>query len=109
MQDVSILSLLSFPAFALPAPATTAAPRPIESTTMMMMMDASYDFGYSGDASSRAESADPAGNVVGTYAYTSPDGNELEVRNLSPYKVTKGLQLVNYPTANASYRNSQNL
>ena len=46
----------------------------------MMMMDASYDFGYTADASSRAESADPAGNVVGTYAYTSPDGNQLEVR-----------------------------
>ena len=45
-----------------------------------MMMDASYNFGYSGDQSSRAESADPSGNVVGTYAYTSPDGNQLEVR-----------------------------
>lgn len=66
----------SKPAFALPAPATTPAPE----TTTMMMMDASYDFGYTADASSRAESADPAGNVVGTYAYTSPDGNQLEVR-----------------------------
>ena len=61
-----------FPAFALPAPRTTAAP--------MMMMDRSYDFGYTGDDSSRVESADPSGNVVGTYAYTSPDGNQLEVR-----------------------------
>ena len=59
-------------AFALPAPRTTPAP--------MMMMDRSYDFGYTGDDSSRVESADPSGNVVGTYAYTSPDGNQLEVR-----------------------------
>ena len=73
----------SFSAFALPAPATTPAPRRTESTTTMMMMDASYDFAYSGDAASRAESADPAGNVVGTYAYTNPDGNQLEVHIIS--------------------------
>ena len=59
-------------AFALPAPRTTPAP--------MMMMDRSYDFGYTADESRRVESADPSGNVVGTYAYTSPDGNQLEVR-----------------------------
>ena len=45
----------------------------------MMMMDRSYDFGYTADESRRVESADPSGNVVGTYAYTSPDGNQLEV------------------------------
>lgn len=35
----------------------------------MMMMDASYNFGYDNDDSSRAEVADPAGNVMGTYQY----------------------------------------
>ena len=67
-------------AFALPAAVVPTTATPPTTTPTMMMMDASYDFGYTADQSSRAESADPSGNVVGTYAYTSPDGNQLVVR-----------------------------
>merc|ERR1712127_96264 len=46
----------------------------------MMVMDPSYNFGYSGEAGSREEAADSQGIVTGQYSYLSPEGNEILVR-----------------------------
>merc|ERR1712066_412534 len=47
---------------------------------MMMMMDPSYNFAYTGDAGNREEASDSQGVVTGSYSYLSPEGNEILVR-----------------------------
>lgn len=75
----------------------------------MMMMDASYNFGYDSDDSSRVEVADPAGNVVGSYKYTNPNGEEMVVRYRAGAEVgfvveNQGRNAPNYSTK--SYSNN---
>merc|ERR1711963_534678 len=47
---------------------------------MMMMMDPSYNFAYTGDTGNREEASDSQGVVIGSYSYLSPEGNEILVR-----------------------------
>jgi len=49
-------------------------------TTGMMMMDPSYYFQYKSLDSERTEDADSNGDVVGSYSYLSPGGQEIVVR-----------------------------
>merc|ERR1711971_449806 len=52
----------------------------VAAPAMMMMMDPSYNFAYTGDAGNREEAADSEGVVTGSYSYLSPEGNEILVR-----------------------------
>merc|ERR1711971_539156 len=53
----------------------------VEATTAgMMMMDPSYYFQYKSLDSERTEDADSNGDVVGSYSYLSPGGQEIVVR-----------------------------
>merc|ERR1712066_363151 len=73
----------------LPVP-LCGAPAPLEplpsyeeedlvAAPMMMMMDPSYNFAYTGDAGNREEASDSQGVVTGSYSYLSPEGNEILV------------------------------
>merc|ERR1711971_435273 len=52
----------------------------VEATTTGMMMDPSYYFQYKSADSERTEDADSNGDVVGSYSYLSPGGQEIVVR-----------------------------
>lgn len=84
-MDVAPLdTLYGAPAGDLPtyveAPAEEVPVHEEEVVAPMMAMDPSYNFGYSGEAGSREEAADPQGVVTGHYSYLSPEGNEILVR-----------------------------
>merc|ERR1711892_246530 len=75
--------------YGAPAPLPSYEPEVLSSPSVissqaapavMMMMDPSYSFAYSGEESEREEDADSNGVVTGQYSYTNAEGNVISVR-----------------------------
>merc|ERR1712106_1016742 len=75
--------------YGAPAPLPSYEPEVLSSPSVissqaapavMMMMDPSYSFAYSGEESEREEDADSNGVVTGQYSYTNAEENVISVR-----------------------------
>ena len=67
----------------LPAYTGPAAPIPAPRPAPMMMMDPSYQFEYSGAGGRREEESDSSGLIRGSYGYTGPGGEPIEVHYIA--------------------------